>query len=67
MWSIEILKENNEYGLLIEHDDDSIYAAVKRMIDDDELRLYYHQKALERANRLGVEQTMESIYNLLSK
>lgn len=64
---IEILKENNEYGLLIEHDDDSIYAAVKHMIDDDELRLYYHQKALERANRLGVEQTMESIYNLLSK
>ncbi len=62
---IEILKENCEYGLLVEHDDDSIYEAVKRMIDDDELRLHYRQKAMERASSLGVKQTMESIYNLL--
>ncbi|GKH20415.1 glycosyltransferase [Bacteroides thetaiotaomicron] len=62
---IEILKVNNEYGLLVEHDDDSIHDAVKRMMDDDELRLHYHQKALERAACFGVEQTMESIYNLL--
>lgn len=63
----EILGKGNEYGILTEHDDNSIYEAVKRMIDDEELRLHYRQKALERANRFGVELTMASIYNLLEK
>ena len=61
---IELIN-NNEYGLLVEHDDESIYQGVKKMIDDDSLREYYHKKSLERAELLDVEKVMSRIYNIL--
>lgn len=61
---IELI-DNDKYGILTDHDDDSIYQAVKKMIDDDKLRLHYHKKSLERAEILDVNVVMEQIYNIL--
>ena len=62
---IELL-DNNKYGLLTDHDDDeSIYQAVKKMIDDDNLREYYHKKSFERAEALDIEKIMKQIYSIL--
>ena len=59
------LIDNDKYGLLTEHDDESIYQAVKRMIDDDFLREYYHKKSLERSEIFNVEDVINKVYTIL--
>lgn len=61
---IELI-DNDKYGLLTGHDDESIYQAVRKMIDDDILREYYHKKSLERAEIFDVKSVMSQIYSIL--
>lgn len=61
---IEIL-DNSQYGLLCEHDDDSMFEAVKRMILDSELRSYYRAQGLKRILDFSPENIIRSIENLL--
>lgn len=60
---MEIL-DNDRYGLLCEHDDESIYQAVKRMYEDAELRRHYSEVGKERVKKFSVERTMKEIYEL---
>jgi glycosyltransferase involved in cell wall biosynthesis len=60
----EILEEN-KYGLLSEHDDESIYQAIKKLIKDDALREYYRKLGLERSKDFNVNKTMRAFDNLL--
>lgn len=60
---MEIL-DNNKYGLLCDHDDESIYQAVKRMYEDVELRRHYSEVGKERVKEFSVERTMKEIYEL---
>ncbi len=62
--SIELI-DNNKYGILVDHDDESIYQGVKRMIDDKELRLHYHQMSLERAKMFDIQETMKQVFDVL--
>lgn len=60
---MEIL-DNDKYGLLCDHDDESIYQAVKRMYEDAELRRHYSKAGKERVKDFSVEKTMNAIYEL---
>lgn len=60
---MEIL-DNDKYGLLCEHDDESIYQAVKRMYEDERLRRHYNEVGKERVKEFSVERTMASVYDL---
>lgn len=60
---MEIL-DNDRYGLLCEHDDESIYQAVKRMYEDAELRRHYSEVGKVRVKEFSVERTMKEIYEL---
>lgn len=60
---MEILGES-EYGLLCEHDDESIYQAVVSMIDSPQMRENYSRKGKERVAFFDVASTMEKIYKL---
>lgn len=59
---VEILQD--KYGLLCEHDDESIAAAVELMYLNAELRCNYAQSALSRVQDFAVENTMKQIYAL---
>lgn len=59
---IEILKD--KYGLLCEHDDESIAAAVELMYLNTELRCNYAKSARSRVQDFAVENTMQQIYAL---
>lgn len=61
---IELI-DNDRYGILTEHDDESIFQAVKKMIDDDALREHYHKKSLERAEILDIDAVMNKVYSIL--
>lgn len=56
----EIL-DDSRYGLLVDHDIDSIYNGVKRMIDDEELREMYRVQSEKRSRMFDVEATMNRI------
>lgn len=60
---MEIL-DNDKYGLLCDHDDESIYQAVKRMYEDADLRKHYSEVGKERVKDFSVEKTMAAIYEL---
>ncbi len=60
---MEIL-DNDRYGLLCEHDDESIYQAVKKMYEDVKLRRHYAEVGKERVKDFSVEKTMKAIYEL---
>lgn len=60
----EIL-EDNKYGLLCNHDDESIYNAVKELIDNHDLRNHYAKQSLNRAKRFNPKDTITAIEKLL--
>lgn len=60
---VEIL-EQNTYGLLCDHDDESIFQAVKKMYFNAELRNEYGMKGAERVKKFSVENTMTEIWEL---
>ena len=62
---IDLVIDNDMYGILVDHDDESIYQGVKRMIDNEQLRLHYHEMSLERAEMFNIEKTMQEVYNVL--
>lgn len=62
---IELI-DNNKYGILVDHDDESIYQGVKRMIDDEQLRLHYHNMSLEKAKIFNIQETMKQVFEILS-
>ena len=59
--------DNNKYGLLCDHDDESIYNNVKRMIEDDALRLHYKEVGLQRVKDFSVENTLTQFDQLINE
>lgn len=62
----EIL-DNSTYGLLCDHDDNSIYMAIKSMIDSPENLFYYKTMAKERRKMFNIAETINQFENLLSE
>lgn len=54
----------NEYGLLCQHDDESIYQAFMQMYTNADLRKSFADKAKKRVENFRIENTMRKIYNL---
>lgn len=62
----EILGDNNEFGIVTENDEDSLYNGIKTVISDKELLSYYKDKAKERAVFFDEKNTVnqaESLFN----
>ncbi|HSJ66571.1 MAG TPA: glycosyltransferase [Anditalea sp.] len=62
--SEEILGKS-EYGLLVDHDDESIYQGVKSLMDDPEKLAYYRQQASIRAIKFDEDKVMAEIFDLI--
>ena len=62
--TLEIL-DNGKYGVLTEQDENSIFEAVKLLIDDADLRNEFHIKSLERSEVFDIKKTMEEIYCIM--
>lgn len=58
---------NSEYGILVEENTESIYQAVKSLLTNRHLRMFYAERSLERAKIFGVEKFMQDFYNLLEE
>lgn len=62
--SVEIIG-NDEFGLLCDFDDESIYKAVKKMMDDSDLRRKYSTAGLKRAGDFSVAHTVLAFDKLI--
>ena len=61
----EIL-DDNKYGILCNHDDESIYVAVKKMIYDEATRNHYQKVGYRRANDFSVENALATFEILIN-
>lgn len=59
------LLQQSQYGILVDENVDAIYHRVVTMIENEELRNKYVQKALERAGIFQVKETMNHIYSII--
>lgn len=60
---IEII-DNNKYGILCDHDENSMFDAVFKMVNDAELRKHYAVVGRERVQKYAAEECMKQIYQL---
>lgn len=60
---IEII-DNDKYGVLCDHDEESMFNAVLKMVNDAELRKYYTEVGKERVRKYAAEECMKQIYLL---
>jgi glycosyltransferase involved in cell wall biosynthesis len=61
----EMLGENNEYGIVTENDEDSLYEGVKRILTTPNLLKEYARKAFERGKYFSTEKTTKAVEKLL--
>jgi len=60
----EVLGFNNEYGIVTENDEEALYIAMKKMIQDKALYNHYKAKVQERKDFFATEKTVEEVCTL---
>ena len=61
----EMLGENNEWGVVTENNEDSLYQAIKCLLDDPALLAHYRGKAKERGETFSTEKTVRAVEEML--
>lgn len=61
----ELLGDNNEYGIVTENSEESLYQGIKRLLDDRELLQYYKKQAQYRGNKFETRSTVEAVERML--
>lgn len=60
------LLENGKWGLLTEHDDNSLFEAIASLLDSNDKLFEYKKRASERSSIWGVENSLQQFYNLIN-
>jgi glycosyltransferase involved in cell wall biosynthesis len=61
----EMLGENNEYGIVTENDEESLYCGIKKLLDVPELLMHYKKMAQERGKYFSTENTVKTVEKML--
>lgn len=61
----EMLGYNNEYGFVVENEDNALYLAIKRMISEPGLLEHYKRQAELRGKSFSTEKTVREVENFL--
>jgi len=63
----EILGDNNEYGVIVENDERSLYCGLKEIISNKEKLRYFAQKAKERSSFFNTQRSVREVEMLIDK
>ncbi|MGO2103520.1 MAG: glycosyltransferase [Psychroflexus halocasei] len=63
----EIIGENNEYGVIVENDSESLYNGLKRLLTNKTELGHYTMKSKERSNYFSTENGVNQVENLIDK
>lgn len=61
----EMLGENNEYGIVTENSEESLYEGIKSLLDNPDLLKHYKEKAIERGKFFSTEKTVKAVEDML--
>jgi len=62
---MEMLGENNEWGIVTENDENALYLGIKNLLDDPALLAHYKEKAAEREKSFSTENTVKAVEEML--
>ena len=63
----EMLGKNNEYGIIVEQNEESIFNNIKKLLDDPKLLAAYKKKAILRGKDFRTENTVQAVEKMLGK
>lgn len=61
----EMLGNNDEYGIIVENNEEALYRGLKKIVEDDDLRNHYKEKAKERGGVFSTEKTVQAVEKML--
>lgn len=61
----EILGFQDEYGIVTEMDDESLYQGMKKLISDESLRNHYSERALKNSSVFSVDATVSKVERMI--
>ena len=61
----EMLGNENEYGVIVDNDEESLFVGIKNLIDDKKKYLYYKNISALRGKDFTTEKTVSKIENML--
>lgn len=63
----EMLGENDEYGVIVENNEEALYLGIKRLISRKDRLEYYKNKAGERGRLFSKESTIKAVEKMLDE
>ena len=61
----EMLGEKNEWGLVTENSEESLYQGIQSLLDSPSRLAYYKEKAAERGKTFSTENTTRAVEKML--
>lgn len=61
----EMLGENNEFGVIVENDDEELYQGIKNLINNPMLLKHYKRMSLQRGKDFSTVETVNAVQNML--
>lgn len=61
----EMLGKNNEYGLIVDNDEEELYKGIKKLIDDPVLLKNYRKKSLQRGKKFSTVETVNAVQEMV--
>lgn len=61
----EMLGDNNEYGIIVKNTEQDLYFAIKQLVSNKDLLLFYKGKAIERGAFFNTEKTVQAVEDML--
>lgn len=61
----EMLGKKNEYGLIVNNNEEDLYFGIKKLLDDKELLATYREKTFIRKKIFSTSSTVKSVENML--
>jgi len=63
----ELLGEYDEYGIVVENNENALYQGIKKLLDDESLLNYYAEKATQRGKFFDKDNTVHAVESMLIK
>ena len=63
----EMLGSSNEYGIVVDNDEEALYQGLKRLVSDAKMRDEYARRAKERGSYFSTENTVKAVERMLEE
>lgn len=60
----EMLGYNNEYGIVVNNDEESLYQGIKQLLENKDLLRHYKQQAMIRGKVFSTSETVKAVENM---